>query len=38
MSTARAKYQIIQEKNISKNELNNNREEILIVDDKDICT
>ena len=37
MSTARTKYQIIQEKNISKNELNN-REETLIVDDKDICT
>ena len=31
MSTARTK---IQEKNISRNELNNNREEILIVDDK----
>ena len=37
MSTARTKYQIIQEKNISKNELNN-REETLFVDDKDICT
>ena len=36
MSTARTYYPNIQEKNISRKELNNKREEILIVDDKDI--
>ena len=36
MSTARTNYKKIQEKNISRKELNNKREEILIVDDKDI--
>ena len=36
MSTARTNYQKIQGKNISRKELNNKREEIVIVDDKDI--